>query len=421
MLIFVAEVIVPENRFRAVDKKVEDIAQSMLTFGQLQPIIVEPLAEIGDEHGNLIQQYELIDGLHRLTAMQMNGQLEIEAKLLDDLDDLTKRKIELEANIQRVDMSWQERTNAIAQLHQLEVESDPNATQGSTASLAGVHQRDVSTAIKLAAVMKLFPEIGEAKSVNQALSWAESKAKRVMRVNDVKDKVVDYSAIEDKIILGDSVDFIKTLPSECINLVLTDPPFGINYDTRKAGSEGHLTSYEDDEASYVRLLSMADDIFRVLKPDGWLVWFLGVSWYERAKTVFREVGFTVDEIPIIWDRSEGRTFTTRPDRYFTRAYDIALHCIKGNPQVIQRGKPNIIKVAPVGTAERELLVERPVELYAEIIRRLTVRKEVVADFFVGSGSCPAAAISEGRDFIGCEISQERRAYALSKIKAHTPC
>lgn len=402
---------VPENRFRVVDAKVEDIAQSFIQYGQLQAIIV---TDDGDG------TFTLVAGLHRFTAASMNGDLDIIATTTDEADPITLRKIELEENIQRIDMTWQEKTNAIAELMELESTTNPNATQDSVASIAGVHQRDVSNAMKLKKMLELFPEIKEAKSVNQALSWAQAKAKNVLRVKDVKDRPADFKEVEDRIILGDSTEVIKSVDSESFHLVLTDPPFGINFDNRKKGSEGSLTSYKDDEDSYVRLLDMAPEIYRVIKPDGWLIWFLGISWYERAKDTFREAGFIVDEIPIIWDRSEGRTFTTRPDRYFGRAYDIALHCIKGDPQVTQRGKSNIIKAAPVGSSEREMLVERPVELYAELIRRLTVKGECVADFFVGSGSCPAAAASLQRDFFGVELSPERRACAIQKIKAHIP-
>jgi len=398
-----------EDRFRVADPTaVENIAQSYLRFGQLQPIIID-------------RNHKLVDGFHRLTAAQINGMETIEAVYTDEVDELFLREMELEVNIQRKEMTWLEREKAIATLHKIKVVRDPNWSQLQTQGLVGAsRQADVSQALHLSKMIELFPELEKAKSKHQALSWAKSKAKSILRVDEVKNNTIDYGFIDKKIHLGDSVDYIKTLPDGFIDAVITDPPFGINYDNRKSGTAGSLTDYEDSEDSYKRLLSMAPDIYRVLKTDGWLVWFMGISWYDRCKTVFREAGFTVDEIPIIWDRSEGRAFTTRPDRYFGRVYDVALHCIKGNPEIIQRSKPNIIRVAPVGNADRETLVERPVDLYAELIRRLTVPGELVADFFVGSGSCPAAAASLGRDFIGSELNPERRAYAIKKIKAHIP-
>lgn len=405
-----ADVIVSDDRFREANKsKVQDIAESLKRFGQLQPIIVRE------------DTMELVDGLHRLMAHRLGKIETITVVYRDEVDELFLKEMELEANIQRMEMSWIERERAIAQLHKMKVERDPNWSMGQTAAIAGARgQADVSEAVLITKMTELFPEIGEAKSKNQALSWAKAKAKNIMRVEEVKKNVVDYSALEPKLVLGNSVEVIKALPSGFADAIITDPPFGINYDDRKAGSEGALTAYEDDKDSYERLLSMAPDMYRILKKDGWLIWFLGISWYERCKIAFREAGFIVDEIPIIWDRTEGHTFTTRPDRYFSRGYDIALHCLKGDPQMVIRNKSNILRIPPVGNADRELMVERPVELYAELIRRLTHPKEMVVDFFTGSGSCLAAAASLGRDFFGVEMNPERRAVALKKIRAHIP-
>lgn len=408
-MVDIDSIIVKADRFREANgQKVEDIAGSLLRFGQLQPIIID-------------RDNTLVDGLHRLTATRANGSRVIAAIFRDEVDEYFLREMELEANLQRQELTWQERERAIAMLHKLKTERDPNWNQQKTQQVVGAaRQADVSEAVQLTKMMEVFPELAKAKSKNQALSWMKSKAKTIVRAQEVKDNVIDFEGIEKKIVLGNSIEVIKTIPDESFNAIITDPPFGINYDRRKEGTSGSLTDYKDDEESYRKLLSMAPDLYRVLKKDGWLVWFFGISWYQEVKETFKAAGFTVDEIPIIWDRSDGRAFTIRPDRYFGRVYDVALHCIKGDPQMVQRSKPNIIKVPPVGNDERELMVERPVELYAELIRRLTVPGEIVADFFVGSGSCPAAAASTGRDYFGVELNPERRAYALNKIKAHTP-
>jgi len=400
--------VMPDGRTRFREpENIPSLAASLKEFGQLQPIIL-------DEDG------ELVAGMRRLTAAKSLGWTSIWAVLRNQLDDLTARSIELEENLQREQMSPAEKIKAIAELHRLKKEQDPNWGQSQTAQLAGMERSRVVEAIKLATMMEFFPELAEAKSINQMQSWALSKASSQVRMKEVKDAPEIYKEIEERIILGDSVEVIKSLPKGFIKLILTDPPFGIDYDNRKAGSEGSVTAYKDDAESYERLLSMAPDLYEVLQPDGWLVWFLGPTWYERAKGVFREAGFTVDEIPIIWHREGGRAYTTRPDRYFGRAYDMALHCIKGNPQMVERGKPNVITCAPVEGADRTLLVERPVELYEELIKRLTIKGEMVVDFFTGSGSCLAAAAKTQRQYMGVELDPERRAVAIKKVRAYTP-
>lgn len=408
-MVAVEDVVVPSGRFRAADEKtVAGIVESLERFGQLQPIIIE-------------KDMSLVDGLHRLEAMKKSGCANIAAVFSEDADDLFLREMELEVNIRRKEMTWQERERAIVALHEMKMSTDPTWTAAQTSALANTYGGEtISRSIKLVKMMDAFPELATAKSVHQATSWGNAKAAAVLRVFEVKNNTIDFSDIESKIVLGDSVEVIKSVPDNSFRAIITDPPFGVNYDNRVTAKIGTISDYEDSEDSYERLLSMAPDLYRVLKEDGWLIWFFGISWYSRVKEVFRDVGFIVDEIPVIWDRSDGRTYTTRPDRYFGRGYDVALHCIKGSPEMIQRSKSNVLRIPPLTASDKELLVERPVELYEELIRRLTVPGEKVADFFVGSGSCPAACAKLGRDYFGVERDAERRAFAIQKIFANTP-
>lgn len=408
MQIQLSEVRQTRRREREDLGDLEELALSIAKFGQLQPIILD-------------DNYELIAGFRRFTAHQMNGAVTIEAIFQKDVDEELAKELELEENLRRKQMTWQEEARGLAELDRLRRAKNPNWTQVQTAQVAGTgtSQRDVSQAVQMTKLLEVFPELAKAKSLNQAQSWAKAKASAVQRVIDVKSAPEIYAAIEEKLILGDSVQVIKTIPDESFHAIITDPPFGVNYDERSSGATNDATAYQDDEEMYEYLLTMAPDLYRVLKKDGWCVWFLGISWYERCKQVFRAAGFTVDEIPIIWDRSEGRTFTTRPDRWFGRGYDIALHMVKGSPRMAKTG-PNIISVAPVPSDEREQSVERPVELYEELINRLTIPGEVVADFFAGSGSCPAACEKNRRQWFAVEKSTERRARAIKKIQAYVP-
>lgn len=402
---------VERKRYRNPDDKdIAKLAHSIETFGQLQPIIIE-------------LNGELIDGGRRLAAHQALKRDAIWGIYRRDVDELLAKTLELEANIQRLDMDWRQRAEALAELHKLRKELNPKWSQQQTAEEAGVgEQARVSEALQITQMMKLFPELKDAKSLRQAQSWAESRAAGVVRLREVRHNPADFADIEKKIWLGDSRELIKQVPSGSFRAIVTDPPFGIDYDQRKAGTEQSVTAYKDDEEYYESLLAMAPDLFRVLKDDGFLVWFLGPTWYERAKLAFRAAGFTVDEIPLIWHRKGGRAYTTRPDRYFGRLYDMALHCIKGDPQMVVRSREdgNVFVYKPIEGKERDLLVERPIELYAELIRCLTHPGETVADFFVGGGGCPAAAAELKRDFFGIEKSAERRAVALKKVRAHLP-
>lgn len=401
------EITINRERFRGATGDMEGLATSLVRFGQLQPIIVE-------ENG------ELVDGFRRYNAALMNGWTELFAVKRGDIDEVLARELELETNIQRQDMSWLEKANAVKEIDRLKRLRDPSWNQTKTAIVAGLgpNNNRVSEAIKIANMAELFPELKKAKSFRQAKNMAEAKAALIERKVEIKAAPEDYKEIEERLVHGDSREVIKTIESNRFRAIITDPPFGINYDERIAGTVGEATAYEDSEEYYRTLLGMAPELYRVLKEDGFLIWFLGISWYEEAKQTFRKAGFIVDECPIIWNRSEGRCFTNRPDRYFARGYDIALHCIKGDPKLVQKGKPNVLTIKPVDSDDREALVERPVELYEELIRRTTFEGEEIADFFAGSGSCPAAAEKSRRKWFACELSSDRRAIALNKIRSY---
>ena len=411
MKVAIDSIVIEPGRFRGATGDMKGLADSLSRFGQLVPIIITWR----------MQEAILVAGFRRYTAAKLLGWTTLEAVVRDDISELLKKEIELEENLQREDMTWQEQVKAIAALDELKKKLDPKWSQIQTGAVIGMERSHVNEAVRLNRLMELFPELQDAKSVTQALSWASSKAASVVRLKEVRSNPAQFQTIEEKVWLDDSVEAVKRIPEGSFDLILTDPPFGIGYDRRKAG-EASASSYQDDEKSYLRILSMATDLYRVGKPNSWLVWFLGISWYDRAKLAFREAGWTVDEMPLVWVRTAGRCYTARPDRYLTRGYDLALWCLKGNPEMTPfgRNRPNVFEFAPVPGSEQELLVERPVELYQEIIKCTTYEGEKVADFFVGSGSVLAAAASLGRDYFGVELDSERRAVAIKKIEAHTP-
>lgn len=407
MKVPISQITIKRERYSRSMGDMEELATSIARFGLLQPILLD-------------DNYELIAGFRRLTAHQMNGEVEIEAMLRSQVDDVMAKELEIEENIQRQDLTWQERASAISQLDALRKARDPNWSQRKTAIATGTSQNRVSEAVTIANAMALFPELAKAKDMAQATRWMKEKVQQVARISEVKDSTVDYSDIESKIILGDSTEVIKTIPSESFHAIITDPPFGVDYGERVEGTIGSLNSYEDGKELYLRILGMAPEMYRVLKPNGWLTFFFGMSWYREVVDAFTSAGFTVDPIPVIWDRSGGRTFTNRPDRYYTKGYDVALHAFKGDAKIVKRSLSNVVRIDPVANADRELVVERPVELYEEFIERLTLPGETVADFFVGSGSCPAACAKIRRNYFGVEQNAERRAFAIQKIKAYTP-
>ena len=403
----VDRIVVPDGRFRPVGD-LTPLANSLTIFGQIQPIVVEEKTDI------------LIAGYRRLSAAKLLGWTEIDTVYKGDLSKRQRREMELEENIQRKQMGMLEIEWAKVEIHRLRLEEDPNWTQRSTAAMLGVVPAVISQALLITRAAELFPEVAAAKTQRHALAIARYKLSLVKRAADVRDDKEAYAGVSDRIWLGDALKLIKLVQDESVSIVLTDPPFGIGYDIDRRVISTKASLYEDSRESYVRLLEIAPDLYRVIKPDGWLLWFLGPSWLAKCILVFEEVGFIVDPVPVIWDRSDGTCFTKKPEVYFGKAYDMALHAHKGSPQMVKRNKPNVIRVPPVSNRDRELMVERPIELYRELLERMTTPNESVLDPFTGSGAVLAAAAQRKQPYVGFELCEERRAVAVQKVTAHTP-
>lgn len=98
------------DRQRKVYNDIESLAKSIATYGILEPLIVD-------------SDYTLICGGRRYTAATKLGLLEVPVVIFDKLTEIQKQEIELEENIQRSDITWQERVIAIAKIHTLRTRS----------------------------------------------------------------------------------------------------------------------------------------------------------------------------------------------------------------------------------------------------------------------------------------------------------
>src|SRR5437763_13527904 len=76
--------------------------------------------------------------------------------------------------------------------------------------------------------------------------------------------------------LGDALDVLRQVPAESVALVLTSPPFAL----RRQKAYGNVPATE-----YVEWIwPFAQEIFRVLKPDGSFVMELGGAWNKGSGT-----------------------------------------------------------------------------------------------------------------------------------------
>ena len=193
--------------------------------------------------------------------------------------------------------------------------------------------------------------------------------------------------------LGDCFDISKAWPDKVAYLMLTDPPYGIS--VVKRSNRLRALGYRDIEGDnstidIIPLLRLAENsiifggnYFKLPISSGWVVW---------DKQGDKKVDF--GDCELVW------TSYSRPSRIITHIWD-------GFRRDSEKGKK---RVHPA---------QKPVELLEDLIRKNTLRGDIVFDPFMGSGSVGVAAVRCGRKFIGCEIDSGY--YDIAKKRIEEAC
>jgi len=74
---------------------------------------------------------------------------------------------------------------------------------------------------------------------------------------------------KNKVYCGDVLDILKTFPGECVDLVMTSPPY---YGLRNYQVEGQIGLEETFEEYLEKMLAVTAELKRVLKPTGVMFW-----------------------------------------------------------------------------------------------------------------------------------------------------
>jgi site-specific DNA-methyltransferase (adenine-specific) len=247
-----------------------------------------------------------------------------------------------------------------------------------------------------------------------------------------EDKVEESSKIYlgnfliDQIYCGDALDLMKDIPSETIDLVITDPPFAIDFKAKRSNynrtQERVLEGYNEipKEEYYAFTYKWMSEVKRILKETGSMFVFSGWTNLKDILNAIDDVGFvTINHI--IWKYQFG-VFTRR--RFVTSHYHILFVAKRED-----KYKFNKIEHYPedVWVIKREYWtgkVKTPTKLPLALVKKIILyasdEGDIVLDPFIGSGTVAVAAKMLGRHYLGFEIVPQYCQFAkerLSKISS----
>lgn len=216
------------------------------------------------------------------------------------------------------------------------------------------------------------------------------------------------------LLLGDCLERMKEIPSESVDSVITDPPYGMDYQSAWRSVEKRFKKIANDKKPFIWFLNDAN---RIVKPGGAILCFSDWRNQEAWRNAIENSGFKIRS-QIVWDKlSHGMA---DPKTCFSPQHEIIWFATKGK-FVFHGGRPkSVISSMRVNSNDLVHPNEKPVKLMEELIESITPTGGVVLDPFLGSGSTGVAAKNLNRNFIGIERDPEYFKIAEKRIESAAP-
>jgi site-specific DNA-methyltransferase (adenine-specific) len=434
-IVDLTSIILPPDRQRELNRThIGALRESILSKGLLHPPVV-----IREADG----RYRLVAGAHRHAAI---AQLSAEGIAFSfdgspippgsipitnvwDLSAADLMETELEENIIRLEIPWQDRVRALAAIHEQRRRENPAhtftdtarelATKGSPVA-ERTARREVRNATILAGVLSR-PEIAKARNATEALGilWKREEAKAEAALISHRKTAHPKSGAAVSLCearLGDMRDVLPQLPTDEFDLIIADLPYGIGADSagfRTRTVEHH--NYDDTtENARALLQTVLSDGFRVLKGRANLFVFGDINLFQTFKSASAAMGFKPFRTPIIWRKSESEGLAPWGSEGFRRTYEMIFWATKGQKGLFL-SPTDVLDFKRVSRSDRRYGPEKPVSLMKLLIECSTMPGDYVLDPCCGAGSTLIAARQLGRRALGIEL--DASAHALAVVAA----
>lgn len=413
--------IVIGDRFRKEYKNMEELCESIREKGLIHYPSV-------DGSNNLIA------GGRRLEALRRLGWKEIPITRRHFVSPLQLRELELEENLQRDDMTWQEEValkNEILKLQQEihGVKGKGNTTgvsQNDVAKMVGDSPSNFSLDVTLSNAIETIPELADCKTKDDARKKLKQIQEQLV-VNELMKRKASgetklgskFQQADQSFIIGDALANLAAHPSYNYSFINCDPPYGIDLNNAKKGSEITKTVEQDYQEwsaeDYLGMCSaVAKETYRIIS-DGYMCFWFGIQWYKELYDILTNAGWSVDRVPGIW-YATGAGQTNQPDLLLGKNYEAFFICRKGKPILNKRGRSNVFEFAKMGAEKKIHPTEKPLELMTEVINTFCPAHGEVLSPFLGSGVDIIASFKTDRKCRGFDLNNEVKKRFLLKVE-----
>jgi site-specific DNA-methyltransferase (adenine-specific) len=215
----------------------------------------------------------------------------------------------------------------------------------------------------------------------------------------------------------DAVEWLRTLPAESVDLLVTDPPYESLEKHRAIGTTTRLKHSKASSNDWFRIFpntrfpDFFREAYRVLARDRHFYLFSDAETMFVVKPLAEAAGFKFWK-PLVWDK-----VLLGMGYHYRCRYEFILFFEKGKRRILDLSIADVISHPRVRGGYP---TEKPAALSEVLIRQSTSPGEIVADPFMGSGSAGVAALSLGRRFVGTDISPNALELSIERLRSALP-
>jgi DNA modification methylase len=241
-------------------------------------------------------------------------------------------------------------------------------------------------------------------SINQVYQDIRKEEKKAEMLEKIQQQKVEIE-ISDNIKNGDSLEILESLQDGCIDIVLTDPPYGISYVSNRSIYDETITKrglLNDGKDEAFELLDKTCEILsRKAAENSHLYFFCSWAVFSSFEAIISKY-FTI-KTPIVWDKGNKGSGDLEND--WGNQTEIVIFCVKGKKLVNTR-RGNLLFVPRIHTTKMVHPTQKPTELLKMLLEVSYRDGDFVVDPFMGSGSTIKACKEINAKCLGIELDSE---------------
>lgn len=202
----------------------------------------------------------------------------------------------------------------------------------------------------------------------------------------------------------DGISGIDRIPDKCIDLLLTDPPYGISQQLNCKGQKlGRTAKLDFDFGSWDKNMDISWADKALSKVKGWAIIFCAKQDISRYWKIFEINNFKAIDV-LVWQKPDPLPLNAKSK--MLNAWESAIIGKREGAFFGGYCTHNIFKFQAPKGRNRVHPTQKPLELIKRLIELTTQKNDIILDMFIGSGTTAIAAKQMGRRYIGFETDKQ---------------